>query len=52
MEGKIKNRWLMALSAIAIQLSIGAAYAYSVYITPLANTMAGLLLISRLPLPL
>ncbi|WP_088103584.1 L-lactate MFS transporter [Halalkalibacter urbisdiaboli] len=34
-----KNRWFIALSAIAIHLSIGAAYAYSVYKNPLVNTM-------------
>lgn len=34
-----KNRWLIALAAIAIQLSIGAAYAYSVYTTPISDAM-------------
>lgn len=34
-----KNRWLIALSAIAIHLSIGAAYAYSVYKIPLSDTL-------------
>ncbi len=34
-----KNRWLIALAAIAIQLSIGAAYAYSVYTTPISAEM-------------
>ncbi len=32
-----KNRWLIALSAIAIHLSIGSVYAYSVYKQPLSN---------------
>jgi OFA family oxalate/formate antiporter-like MFS transporter len=32
-----KNRWLIALSAIAIHLSIGAAYAYSVYKNPISE---------------
>ena len=36
---KTKNRWLIALAAIAIQLSIGAAYAYSVYTTPISSEM-------------
>ncbi|WP_216829692.1 L-lactate MFS transporter [Alkalihalobacterium elongatum] len=36
---KNKNRWLMAVSAIAIHLSIGAAYAYSVYKRPLTETV-------------
>ncbi|MFO7721584.1 MAG: OFA family MFS transporter [Gillisia sp.] len=36
---KTKNRWLIALSAVGIHLSIGAAYAYSVYTMPLVNTM-------------
>lgn len=34
-----KNRWLIALSAIAIHLSIGAAYAYSVYTNPIHDAM-------------
>jgi len=34
-----KNRWLIALSAISIHLSIGAAYAYSVYTNPIHDTM-------------
>ncbi|SER41822.1 L-lactate MFS transporter [Salipaludibacillus aurantiacus] len=33
---KQKNRWLIALSAVAIHLSIGSAYAYSVFQNPLA----------------
>ena len=32
-----KNRWLIALSAIAIHLSIGSVYAYSVFKKPLAE---------------
>jgi OFA family oxalate/formate antiporter-like MFS transporter len=32
-----KNRWLIALSAVAIHLSIGSAYAYSVFKKPLTN---------------
>ncbi|PTL37554.1 L-lactate MFS transporter [Alkalicoccus saliphilus] len=35
----MKNRWLIALSAIAIHLSIGAAYAYSVYTNPINEAM-------------
>jgi OFA family oxalate/formate antiporter-like MFS transporter len=35
-----KNRWLIALSAIFIHLSIGSVYAYSVFQTPL-NTELG-----------
>jgi MFS transporter, OFA family, oxalate/formate antiporter len=35
----LKNRWLIALSAIAIHLSIGAAYAYSVYTNPINETI-------------
>lgn len=34
-----KNRWLIALSAIAIHLSIGGAYAYSVYKNPIVTEM-------------
>ena len=34
-----KNRWLIALSAICIHLSIGAAYAYSVYTIPLVDSL-------------
>lgn len=32
-----KNRWLIALSAIAIHLSIGSVYAYSVLKNPIVN---------------
>ncbi len=32
-----KNRWLIALSAIAIHVSIGSAYAYSVFKNPLSD---------------
>ncbi|MCD8510430.1 MAG: OFA family MFS transporter [Bacillus sp. (in: Bacteria)] len=35
MEQKIKNRWLIALSAIGIHISIGAVYAWSVFTNPL-----------------
>ncbi|WP_173918198.1 OFA family MFS transporter [Halobacillus sp. Marseille-Q1614] len=35
----MRNRWLIALSAIAIHLSIGGAYAYSVYTTPVSEQM-------------
>src|SRR5690625_1640983 len=34
---KVKNRWLIALSAVGIHLSIGSAYAWSVFTNPLAN---------------
>ncbi len=34
-EKKIKNRWLIALSAVGIHISIGAVYAWSVFTTPL-----------------
>ncbi|MDT8861025.1 OFA family MFS transporter [Alkalihalobacillus sp. MEB130] len=34
-----KNRWLIALSAVAIHLSIGSTYAYSVYTNPLGQSI-------------
>ncbi len=34
-----KNRWLIALSAVAIHLSIGSVYAYSIYQNPLNSTL-------------
>jgi OFA family oxalate/formate antiporter-like MFS transporter len=34
-----KNRWLIAFAAICIHLSIGAAYAYSVYTIPLVDSL-------------
>ncbi len=37
MSAPKKNRWLIAASAIFIHLSIGAAYAYSVYTQPLVE---------------
>jgi OFA family oxalate/formate antiporter-like MFS transporter len=33
-----KNRWLIALSAVAIHVSIGSVYAYSAWKMPLENT--------------
>lgn len=36
---KQKNRWLIALSAVAIHLSIGSAYAYSVFVNPLTEKL-------------
>lgn len=35
---KIKNRWLIALSAIGIHVSIGSVYAYSVMVYPVKST--------------
>lgn len=35
--GKVKNRWLIAASALGIHLSIGSAYAWSVFTNPLAD---------------
>lgn len=34
---KVKNRWLIAASALGIHLSIGSAYAWSVFQNPLAD---------------
>ncbi|SFF83990.1 MFS transporter, OFA family, oxalate/formate antiporter [Halopelagius inordinatus] len=36
-NGSGKNRWLIALSAVAIHLSIGSIYAYSIYQIPLRD---------------
>ncbi|OLO26860.1 MFS transporter [Alkalihalophilus pseudofirmus] len=33
--GKIKNRWLIALAAVGIHISIGSVYAWSVFTNPL-----------------
>lgn len=38
MSTSSKNRWFIAASAISIHISIGAAYAYSVYTRPLVET--------------
>lgn len=35
-----KNRWLIALSAVTIHISIGSAYAYSVFKRPLAEALS------------
>ena len=40
MNTKIKNRWLMVISAMAIHLCIGSVYAWSVYVNPIQSTMA------------
>lgn len=37
MKMKQKNKWLMALSGMTLQLSIGSIYAYSVWIKPLGQ---------------
>jgi len=39
MSTKVKNRWLMALAAMAIHISIGSVYAWSVYVKPIQSTM-------------
>ncbi|QOY55915.1 OFA family MFS transporter [Candidatus Sulfurimonas marisnigri] len=37
---KIKNRWLMVIGAMAIHMSIGSVYAWSVYVNPIQSAMA------------
>ncbi|UZH56478.1 OFA family MFS transporter [Salinimicrobium tongyeongense] len=37
--GKVKNRWLIAASAVGMHLSIGSVYAWSVYTTPLTQQL-------------
>lgn len=37
--GKVKNRWLIAASAVGIHVSIGAVYAYSVLKKPLLESL-------------
>lgn len=32
---KLKNRWLIALSGVLLHLSIGSAYAWSIYTNPI-----------------
>lgn len=39
MSEKIKNRWLIAASAVGIHISIGSIYAYSVMTKPVAGIM-------------
>lgn len=34
-SGKLKNRWLIALSGVAVHLSIGSAYSWSVFTKPI-----------------
>lgn len=34
---KVKNRWLIAASALGVHLSIGSAYAWSVFTNPISN---------------
>jgi len=36
---KTKNRWLMAIGAMAIHICIGSVYAWSVYVKPIQSTM-------------
>src|SRR5699024_9967478 len=35
--GKVKNRWLIAASAVGVHISIGSAYAWSVFTNPLVE---------------
>ncbi|GGA81070.1 L-lactate MFS transporter [Ornithinibacillus halotolerans] len=35
---KVKNRWLIAASALGVHLSIGSAYAWSVFTNPMIDT--------------
>ena len=37
MEKKVKNRWLIAASAVGVHISIGSAYAWSVFTNPMVN---------------
>ncbi|AXI08134.1 MFS transporter [Oceanobacillus sp. 143] len=34
---KVKNRWLIAASAVGVHISIGSAYAWSVFTNPMVN---------------
>jgi len=40
MTTKTKNRWFMAIGAMAIHMCIGSVYAWSVYVNPIQSTMA------------
>lgn len=35
----VKNRWLMALSAVGVHICIGSVYAWSVYVNPIQEKM-------------
>ena len=37
---KVKNRWLIALAGVSVHLSIGSAYAWSIYTKPI-NELTG-----------
>lgn len=37
MEKRVKNRWLIAASAVGVHISIGSAYAWSVFTNPMVN---------------
>lgn len=39
MATKIKNRWFIVLGAMAIHMSIGSVYAWSVYVNPIQSAM-------------
>ena len=36
---EVKNRWLMALSAVGVHICIGSVYAWSVYVKPIQTQM-------------
>lgn len=37
MQTKVKNRWLIAISGVGIHISIGSAYAWSVFTNPMVD---------------
>ncbi|MGO0060118.1 L-lactate MFS transporter [Brevibacillus fluminis] len=37
MQGKLKNRWLIAAAAVGIHISIGSVYAWSVFTNPITK---------------
>lgn len=40
MEIEMKNRWLMALSAVGVHICIGSVYAWSVYVKPIQEELS------------
>ncbi|MDV2686021.1 OFA family MFS transporter [Alkalihalophilus lindianensis] len=38
-QGKLKNRWLIALAAVGIHISIGSVYAWSVFTNPIREQL-------------
>ncbi len=38
-HGKVRNRWIVVAGALLVQLALGAVYAFSIFTTPLSDSL-------------